>query len=128
MNRRSLSDQSLCSPSSIDKSVNTKLSYSTYNRWTFIFFLFGLVNILNALWMVIVPEHWYYTLPTVPESGTLNIHFVRDIGCIFLLLGCGIIVGAFVLPENSCINWMIILISTSFTNCSSTNSHTSALF
>jgi hypothetical protein len=80
-----MSDQSLCSPSSIDKTVNTKVSYS-YNRWTFIFFLFGLINILSASWMLIAPKHWYYTLPAVPESGPLNIHFVRDIGCIFLLV------------------------------------------
>jgi hypothetical protein len=51
--------------------------------------------------MIIAPEHWYYNLPAVPESGPLNSHFVRDIGCIFLLLACGLIVGGFILPEFS---------------------------
>ena len=64
--------------------------------WRFIFLLFGFLNLISALWMLISPEHWYYNLPVgIPESGPLNIHFIRDIGCIFLLLGCALVMGAF---------------------------------
>ncbi|CAF3697370.1 unnamed protein product [Rotaria sp. Silwood1] len=99
MNRRSLSDQSLFRPSSSKKAISTKSSNS-YDRWTVICFVIGLINILSALWMLIAPVHWYYNLPAgVPESGPLNVHFIRDIGCIFLLLGCGLLVGGFFLIE-----------------------------
>ncbi len=60
--------------------------------------MIDLINIFNALWILIAPEHWYYNLlASVPESGPLNIHFIRDIGCIFLILGCGLLVGDFFL-------------------------------
>ncbi len=101
MHRRSLSDQSLYSSSPAKKVMSRKFSYA-YDRWTFIFFLFGSINILSALWMLIAPSNWYYhLLASVPEYGPLNIHFVRDIGCVFLLLGCGLIVGGFLLMEFS---------------------------
>lgn len=99
MNRRSLSDQSLYSAASARTSVSRTLSTS-YDRWTLVFFVIGLVNILSASWMLIGPEHWYYNLPAgVPESGPLNVHFIRDIGCIFLLLGGGLLVTAFIFIE-----------------------------
>ena len=99
MNRRSLSDQSLFSSSSTNRTVYAKSSY-VYDRWTLICFVIGLLNILNAVWMLITPEHWYYNLPAgVPESGPLNVHFIRDIGCIFLILGCGLLVGGSFLIE-----------------------------
>ena len=99
MNRRSLSDQSLFSSSSTNRTVYAKSSY-VYDRWTLICFVIGLINILNAVWMLIAPEHWYYNLPAgVPESGPLNVHFIRDIGCIFLILGCGLLVGGSFLIE-----------------------------
>lgn len=100
MQRRSWSDQSLASPSlSYNKKVYTKKP-SAYDRWTAICFVIGLLNILNAIWMLIAPQHWYYNLPAnVPESGPLNVHFVRDLGCIFLLLGCGLLVGGFGLVQ-----------------------------
>lgn len=99
MNNNSLSDQPLNSSSTVKKNVYMKLSYS-YDRWTIIFGIFGLINILSALWMLIAPRNWFYKLPLgVSESGPFNIHFVRDVGCIFLLLGCGLIVGGFFLIE-----------------------------
>jgi hypothetical protein len=48
--------------------------------------------------MLIAPEHWYFNLPAgVPVYGPLNYHFIRDIGCIFFLLGIGLIFAAFYL-------------------------------
>jgi hypothetical protein len=38
--------------------------------------------------MLASPGHWYIHLPAnVPGSGPLNEHFVRDIGCVFSLIG-----------------------------------------
>jgi hypothetical protein len=99
MNRRSLSDQALYSSAPIKTTVYEKPSYS-YDRWTVIFLVIGLIDIFSAAWMLIAPAHWYYNLPGgVPQTGPLNIHFIRDIGCIFLLLGCGLLVGSFFLIE-----------------------------
>ena len=48
--------------------------------------------------MVIAPEHWYHNLPAgVPEYGPLNVHFIRDLGSVFALLGIGLIFAGFYL-------------------------------
>ena len=50
--------------------------------------VFATIQIINALWMLIAPQHWYENLPAhVPEYGPLNTHFVRDVGAIFLIAG-----------------------------------------
>jgi len=39
----------------------------------------GLTTLANGLWMLVSPETWYGTLPAeVPDTGPLNVHFVRD--------------------------------------------------
>ncbi len=64
--------------------------------WTIVFGLFAAGNLANGLWMLANPGHWYIHLPAnVPGSGPLNEHFVRDIGCIFALIGIVLAVGAF---------------------------------
>lgn len=58
------------------------------DNWAFVFGIAGASNFLNGVWMLWDPEHWYFHLPAnVPGSGPLNEHFVRDIGCIFAVLG-----------------------------------------
>lgn len=53
-----------------------------------IFWFFGFFNTANGLWMLMAPRSWYYGLPAdVPDTGPLNLHFVRDIGAAFLTLG-----------------------------------------
>jgi hypothetical protein len=65
-----------------------------FDAWTIVLGLFGLGNLANGVWMLADPVGWYYTLPAgVPDFGPLNEHFIRDIGCIFTLLG-GALVGA----------------------------------
>ncbi|CAF3253059.1 unnamed protein product [Rotaria socialis] len=99
MNRRSLSDQSLFSPTRTNRVAKIK-SGNLHDRWTVICYVIGLINILSAVWMLIAPEHWYYNLPVgVPEPGPLNIHFIRDIGCTFLVLGFGLLAGGFYFIE-----------------------------
>jgi len=52
------------------------------------FWLFGLVNVANGLWMLAAPASWYHGLPAgVPDTGPLNVHFVRDIGAAFTTIG-----------------------------------------
>ncbi len=62
------------------------------DRWPIVIGLFGLGNLVNGAWMLASPAHWYIHLPAdVPGSGPLNEHFVRDIGCIFFLLGVALL-------------------------------------
>ena len=69
---------------------------ATLDHWTIVLGLFGLGNVLNGAWMLYDPPHWYATLPAgVPDFGPLNEHFVRDIGCIFFLLGAALVAAAF---------------------------------
>lgn len=52
------------------------------------FWVFGILSSANGLWMLIAPRAWYFGLPgSVPDTGPLNLHFVRDIGAAFLTLG-----------------------------------------
>lgn len=63
------------------------------DAWAIVVALFGAGNLANGLWMLVSPAHWYIHLPAnVPGSGPLNEHFVRDIGCIFALLGVALVV------------------------------------
>jgi hypothetical protein len=41
----------------------------------------------NAIWMLAAPLHWYESMPGVVDFGPFNMHFVRDIGCIYLTAG-----------------------------------------
>jgi len=70
-----------------------------FDVWTVVLGLAGLGNLANGLWMLAAPVSWYYQLPAgVPDFGPLNEHFIRDIGCIFSLLG-GALLGAAVWPS-----------------------------
>ncbi len=52
------------------------------------FWLFGAINVANGLWMLVAPASWYHGLPAgVPDTGPLNVHFVRDIGAAFTTIG-----------------------------------------
>lgn len=46
--------------------------------------ILGLLLGLNALFMLALPHDWYNLVPTVPDTGPFNSHFVRDIGCAYL--------------------------------------------
>jgi len=72
-------------------------SESANDRWPIVLGLFAAGNLVNATWMLASPAHWYLNLPAnIPGTGPLNEHFVRDIGCIFLLLGLALAAGVFV--------------------------------
>ena len=62
------------------------------DRWSRVLFVLGALNLANAFWMLVAPEHWYMHLPAgVPDTGPLNAHFVRDIGCAFLATGVALV-------------------------------------
>src|ERR1051325_10623969 len=55
-----------------------------------VFWIVGVLNLANGLWMLLAPGHWYLHLPAgVPDTGPLNEHFVRDIGAAFTTFGLG---------------------------------------
>ena len=60
-----------------------------------IFWTLGLLNLANGLWMLLGPEGWYHHLPAgVPDTGPLNLHFVRDIGAAFTTVGVAFLAAA----------------------------------
>ena len=57
--------------------------------------VFGSTAVANGLWMLFSPEAWYRDLPAgIPDTGPLNLHFVRDIGSAFLTFGVGLCIAA----------------------------------
>ncbi len=52
------------------------------------FWIIGVLNLANGIWMLLGPAHWYAHLPAgVPDTGPFNAHFVRDIGAAFTTIG-----------------------------------------
>ena len=47
--------------------------------------ILGLALSANGLWMLFAPAAWYQAVPGVAETGPANAHFIRDIGCAFLV-------------------------------------------
>lgn len=62
------------------------------DTWGLVYLVLGGGLMVNALWMFIDPGHWYAELPAaVPDTGPLNHHMVRDIGCAFLTAGVALV-------------------------------------
>ncbi len=53
--------------------------------------LLGLLLVTNGSAMLIDPHTWYGSMPGVPDTGPLNLHFVRDIGCAYLVSGASLL-------------------------------------
>jgi len=58
---------------------------STFVTWSAM--VLGLLQLLNGVFMLLAPELWYHSIPTVPGTGPFNPHFVRDIGAAYLVTG-----------------------------------------
>jgi hypothetical protein len=56
--------------------------------------LLGAALAANGLFMLVDPAAWYATIPGVTMTGPLNPHFVRDIGCAYLVTGAGLAAAA----------------------------------
>lgn len=48
----------------------------------------------NGLAMLVLPAHWYETVPGVEHTGPFNGHFVNDIGIAFLAAAAGLALAA----------------------------------
>ncbi|MGH0036067.1 MAG: DUF4345 family protein [Myxococcota bacterium] len=60
--------------------------------WGLLLAASGAFSIANGVWMLLDPGHWYEHLPAgVPDTGPLNAHFVRDIGCAFVAVGAALV-------------------------------------
>ncbi len=57
--------------------------------------ILGALMAANGVFMFVDPPSWYAAVPGVPDTGPLNLHFVRDIGIAFLVSGTAIIWGQF---------------------------------
>ena len=44
----------------------------------------------NGLWMLVRPLDWYYAILGAVGTGPPNLHFIRDIGCAYLVTGAGL--------------------------------------
>jgi hypothetical protein len=44
----------------------------------------------NGAYMLVDPPGWYAAVPGVPDTGPLNLHFVRDIGIAYMTAGCAL--------------------------------------
>jgi uncharacterized protein YjeT (DUF2065 family) len=53
--------------------------------------ILGLLAAANGLFMLLAPDSWYLIAPGVAETGPFNQHFVRDIGCAFLVSGVSLV-------------------------------------
>ena len=53
--------------------------------------ILGALLAVNGLLMLLVPAVWYARTPGVVDTGPLNLHFVRDIGCAYLVAGAALV-------------------------------------
>ena len=53
--------------------------------------ILGLLAAVNGLFMLLAPASWYLIAPGVPDTGPFNQHFVRDIGCAYLVTGVSLV-------------------------------------
>ena len=64
----------------------------------------GAASEANGLFMLALPESWYFAVPGVTTTGPFNQHFIRDIGLIFLFLGTAFLIGV-ALPRYRIVLW-----------------------
>jgi len=62
------------------------------NNWKWLHYFLGANWLLNGVWMVWAPHHWYLHMPQVPQTGPLNEHFIRDYGSVFILIGAAVMI------------------------------------
>jgi len=63
--------------------------------WRWMLGIFAAGNFASAAWMLADPAGWYVGMPAaVPDTGPLNLHFVRDLGSTFAMMGAALVMGA----------------------------------
>jgi len=64
---------------------------SRTDSWTVTLWVLAAINLANGIWMLLGPEGWYYGVPAaVPDTGPLNLHFVRDIGATYVTMAAAL--------------------------------------
>lgn len=53
--------------------------------------ILGLGFAANGIWMLSSPGGWYLAIPGVAATGPANVHFIRDIGCAFLIVAISLL-------------------------------------
>lgn len=68
--------------------------------------LLGLAAFCNGLLMTFFPEYWYWLVPGVPDRGPYNLHFVRDIGINYILIGLAFVAGCLFVKQRPAL-WLM---------------------
>jgi len=64
---------------------------SRTDSWAVVLWVLAAINLANGVWMLVAPEGWYFGLPAaVPDTGPLNLHFVRDIGATYVTMAAAL--------------------------------------
>jgi hypothetical protein len=53
--------------------------------------ILGLLLAANAVAMIFAPVGWYDAVPGIGATGPANLHFIRDIGCAYLVSALGLL-------------------------------------
>lgn len=53
-------------------------------------YLISAALLLNGLVMLVTPAYWFNNVPGVRDTGPLNFHLVRDVGCAYLIAAMGL--------------------------------------
>ncbi len=57
-----------------------------------IYVVMGLGSLANGIYMFFAPESWYQQeILGVEDTGPMNIHFVRDVGVVYAIVGVGLL-------------------------------------
>lgn len=56
-------------------------------RMKILAFILATMMAANGVYMFVDPPGWYAAVPGVPDTGPLNLHFVRDIGIAYFTAG-----------------------------------------
>lgn len=61
-----------------------------------VYILMGAISLGNGVFMFVAPETWYHIeLLGVEDTGPMNIHFIRDIGVVYVIVGIALLWAAF---------------------------------
>jgi hypothetical protein len=74
------------------------------------YYLLAAGSLANGAWMLLAPTGWFSGVPAaVADTGPLNIHFVLDLGVVFLIAGLGALWCARNLDESGPVHWGLTL-------------------
>ena len=88
--------------------------FRAFSRRTIDTILWGMALLLmvNGLWMLSTPEHWFWSVPGVANTGDFNPHLVKDVGFTYALLAAGLLLAIFSIGSRgtllvACSLWLV---------------------